>query len=70
MKTDTLSIHGGFVGDSFNGATAVPIWQTVSYAYRTAQELADVFDAKAPGYIYTRIANPINKRTKLFFSRQ
>ena len=36
----------------------VPICQTVSYAYKTAQELADVFDGKAPGYIYTRITNP------------
>ncbi len=58
MKTDTMAIHGGFAGDSSSGATAVPINQTVSYAYKTAQELADVFDGKAPGYIYTRIANP------------
>ncbi len=58
MKTDTLAIHGGFQGDSESGATAVPIHQTVSYAYKTAQELADVFDGRAPGYIYTRIANP------------
>ncbi len=58
MKPDTLSIHGGFDGDSISGATAVPIWQTVSYAYKTAQELADIFGGKAPGYIYTRIANP------------
>ncbi len=58
MKTDTLAIHGGFEGDRESGATAVPIHQTVSYAYKTAQELADVFDGRAPGYIYTRIANP------------
>jgi len=58
MKPETLSIHGGFNGDSVSGATAVPIYQTVSYAYKTAQELADVFQGKAPGYIYTRIANP------------
>jgi O-acetylhomoserine (thiol)-lyase len=41
-----------------NGATAVPIYQTVSYAYKTAQELADAFEGKSPGYVYTRIANP------------
>lgn len=58
MKTDTVAIHGGFAGDSQTGATAVPIYQTVSYVHHTAQELADVFDGKAPGYIYTRIANP------------
>lgn len=58
MKTDTLAVHGGFAGDSASGATAVPIWQTVSYAYKTAQEIADAFAGMAPGYIYTRIANP------------
>ena len=58
MKSNTIAIHGGFVGDNETGATAVPIYQTVSYAYKTAQELADVFDGKSPGYIYTRIANP------------
>jgi len=58
MKTDTLAVHGGFAGDSGTGATAVPIWQTVSYAYKTAQEIADAFAGRAPGYIYTRIANP------------
>jgi O-acetylhomoserine (thiol)-lyase len=56
MKADTSAIHGGFKGDS--GTTTVPIYQTVSYTYKTAQELADVFGGKAPGYIYTRIANP------------
>ena len=58
MKADTLAIHGGFAGDRETGATAVPICQSVSYAYRSAQDLADVFDGKTPGYIYTRIANP------------
>ena len=58
MKTDTVSIHGGFADDPGTGASATPIFQTVSYAYKTAQELADVFDGRAPGYIYTRIANP------------
>ena len=58
MRPDTKAIHGGFDADRETGSTAVPIYQTVSYAYPTAQELADVFDGKAPGYIYTRIANP------------
>src|SRR4030042_206129 len=58
MRADTLAIHGGFCPDNKTGATAVPIYQTVSYEHQPAQELADVFDGKAPGYIYTRIANP------------
>lgn len=36
----------------------MPLYQTVSYAYATAEELADVFAGRAPGYIYTRMANP------------
>ena len=58
MKTETLAIHGGFRGDKETGATVVPIHQTISYSYRSAQEITNVFDGKAPGYIYTRIANP------------
>lgn len=58
MKTDTLAVHGGFADDGGSGASAVPIYQTVSYAYNTAQALADAFAGRSPGYIYTRIANP------------
>ncbi len=58
MKPDTIAIHGGFAGDAVSGAAAVPIYQTVSYAHKTAQELADAFEGKTPGYVYTRIANP------------
>ena len=58
MKADTLAIHGGFAGDGGSGASTVPICQTVSYAYKTAQAIADAFAGRAPGYIYTRIANP------------
>ncbi len=58
MKTDTLAIHGGFESDGGTGTSTPPIYQTVSYSYKTAQELADVFAGRAPGYIYTRIANP------------
>ena len=65
MKPDTLAIHSGFSGDKGSGASAVPICQTVSYAYKTAQELADVFDGKTPGYIYTRIANPTTTALEL-----
>jgi O-acetylhomoserine (thiol)-lyase len=58
MGPETLAIHGGFAVESPSCATAEPIYQTVSYAYKTAQELADVFDGRIPGYIYTRIGNP------------
>ncbi len=58
MKVQTTSVHGGCAKENAAGATAVPIFQTVSYAHGTAKELADIFQGKTPGYIYTRIANP------------
>jgi O-acetylhomoserine (thiol)-lyase len=39
---------------------AVPIYQTVAYAFDSAQHGADLFDLKVPGNIYTRIMNPTN----------
>ncbi|MHC4498729.1 MAG: O-acetylhomoserine aminocarboxypropyltransferase/cysteine synthase family protein [Planctomycetota bacterium] len=68
VKPETLAIHGGFSGDGSTGATTVPVYQTVSYAFKTAAELADVFDGKAPGYIYTRIANPTTSALELRLS--
>ncbi|HEB31527.1 hypothetical protein LCGC14_2053850 [marine sediment metagenome] len=58
MKAQTTSLHGGYGKESGTGATAVPIFQTVAYAHGTAEELADIFEGRTPGYIYTRIANP------------
>ena len=58
MKSHTCAIHGGYRPEEQTGATVPPIFQTVSYAYRSAEELAQVFEGTAPGYIYTRIANP------------
>ena len=36
----------------------MPIYQTVAYAFDSAQHGADLFDLKVPGNIYTRIMNP------------
>ncbi len=58
MKRATAAIHAGSISSDTSGATAVPVYQTVSYAYPRAEELANVFAGTAPGYIYTRIANP------------
>jgi len=58
MRPASVAIHSGSAGVDASGASAVPLYQTVSYAYATAEELADVFAGRAPGYIYTRMANP------------
>ncbi len=58
LGTQTLLVHGGPSCDPTTGATAVPIYQTTAYAYKSAQEIAEVFRGEAPGYVYTRVANP------------
>jgi O-acetylhomoserine (thiol)-lyase len=57
-RFETLSIHGGYSPDPTTKAVAVPIYQTVAYAFDSAQHGADLFDLKVPGNIYTRIMNP------------
>ena len=58
LRPATLAIHAGYEADPSTGARAVPVYQTASFTYDTAQELADIFDNRAPGHIYTRISNP------------
>jgi O-acetylhomoserine (thiol)-lyase len=58
MKLETIAVHGGYTPDPTTKAVAVPIYQTVSYAFDNTQHGADLFDLKVPGNIYTRIMNP------------
>ena len=58
MKFETQSVHAGYKPDPTTKAMAVPIYQTVAYAFDSAQHAADLFDLKVPGNIYTRIMNP------------
>jgi len=57
-KFETKSVHAGYSPDPTTKAVAVPIYQTVAYAFDSAQHGADLFDLKVPGNIYTRIMNP------------
>jgi len=58
MRLETIAVHGGYSPDPTTRAVAVPIYQTVSYAFDNTQHGADLFDLKVPGNIYTRIMNP------------
>ncbi|HWP11173.1 MAG TPA: aminotransferase class I/II-fold pyridoxal phosphate-dependent enzyme [Ramlibacter sp.] len=57
-KFETLSVHAGYSPDPTTKAVVPPIYQTVAYAFDSAQHGADLFDLKVPGNIYTRIMNP------------
>ena len=60
MKLETLAVHAGYSPDPTTKSVAVPIYQTVAYAFDDTQHGADLFDLKVAGNIYTRIMNPTN----------
>ena len=57
-RLETIAVHGGYHPDPTTRAVAVPIYQTVAYAFDDTQHGADLFDLKVQGNIYTRIMNP------------
>ncbi len=58
MKPETIAIHAGYEVDPTTKAVAVPIYQTVAYAFDSADHGAALFNLEAEGYRYTRISNP------------
>ena len=60
MKSETIAIHGGYDDDPTTKAVAVPIYQTVAYAFDSAEHGAALFNLEVEGYRYSRISNPTN----------
>ncbi len=60
MRRETLALHAGFDGDTATRAVAVPIYQTASYEFDSADHAAALFNLEAEGYRYSRISNPTN----------
>jgi O-acetylhomoserine (thiol)-lyase len=58
MRNETIAIHGGYEVEPTTKAVAVPIYQTVAYAFDSAEHGAALFDLKVEGYRYSRISNP------------
>ncbi|PZA10390.1 bifunctional O-acetylhomoserine aminocarboxypropyltransferase/cysteine synthase [Rhodopseudomonas palustris] len=58
MRNETLAIHAGYEPDPTTHAVAVPIYQTASYAFDSADHGAALFNLETEGYRYSRIANP------------
>jgi len=53
----TKLIHASDIDDQFGSAT-VPIYQTSTFSFSSAEEGAKCFSGDSDGYIYTRIGNP------------
>jgi O-acetylhomoserine/O-acetylserine sulfhydrylase len=57
-RFETLQVHAGQEVDPTTGSRAVPIYQTTSYVFNSAEHGANLFALKEFGNIYTRIQNP------------
>ena len=60
MRSETIAIHGGYDVDPTTRAVAVPIYQTVAYAFDSAEHGAALFNLELEGHRYSRISNPTN----------
>src|SRR6267154_1054790 len=58
MRNETIAIHGGYEVEPTTKSVAVPIYQTVAYAFDSAEHGAALFNLEVEGYRYTRISNP------------
>lgn len=57
FRLETMALHAGY--EPKNGEPRVlPIVQSTTYKYDNAQQVADWFDLKAGGHIYSRLSNP------------
>lgn len=57
-RFETLQVHAGQTPAPGTNARAVPIYQTTSYTFDSAEHGANLFALKEFGNIYTRIMNP------------
>src|ERR1700753_1686848 len=57
---ETLALHASWRRDSASHSVAVPIYQTTSYQFDSAEQAANLFALKELGNVYTRIMNPTN----------
>jgi O-acetylhomoserine (thiol)-lyase len=58
MKFQTAVLHAGNKELEKYGATLPPVYQSGAFEQKSAEGLAKIFDNKALGYCYTRVANP------------
>ncbi|MGH6716519.1 MAG: O-acetylhomoserine aminocarboxypropyltransferase/cysteine synthase family protein [Bradyrhizobium sp.] len=58
MRSETIAVHAGYDPDPTTKSVAVPIYQTASYAFDSADHCAALFNLQAEGFRYGRISNP------------
>ena len=58
FKPETLAIHAGQIPDAATGARALPIYQTTSFVFDSADHAARLFNLQTFGNVYSRLSNP------------
>lgn len=58
FQPETLAIHAGQIPDSATGARALPIYQTTSFVFDSAEHAASLFNLQTFGNVYSRLGNP------------
>jgi O-acetylhomoserine (thiol)-lyase len=57
-QPETLAIHAGQIPDAATGARALPIYQTTSFVFDSAEHAASLFNLQTFGNVYSRLSNP------------
>jgi O-acetylhomoserine (thiol)-lyase len=55
---ETLALHAGQIPDRETGARAVPLYQSTSFVFDSAEHAASLFNLQTFGNVYTRLSNP------------
>jgi O-acetylhomoserine (thiol)-lyase len=58
FEAETLAIHAGQIPDAATGARALPIYQTTSFVFDSADHAASLFNLQTFGNVYSRLSNP------------
>jgi len=58
FRAETLAIHAGQIPDAATGARALPIYQTTSFVFDSADHAASLFNLQTFGNVYSRLSNP------------
>ena len=58
-KIETVAVQGGYEPKS-GEARIMPIVQSTTFKYDSAEHVTKLFDLEEPGFFYTRMANPTN----------
>jgi len=58
QHSETTVIHAGQEPDSLYGGVSIPIYQSLTFAFESAEQGAARFAGREKGFIYARIANP------------